>query len=167
MTILEVQTFCYDIGDQYGFDMRPYSIIINKRLKTTLGQVKYERVCGRTSIKAIEFSATHLENATEECVQHTILHELAHAFVFIETGEVHGHDATFKAMCRRLGLENEKSFDIVEYKEGYRPTAKYEIYCTCCGQRVAERHRMCKVVERPETFTASCCGKPLRCEQNW
>lgn len=168
MTINEVRAYCEEVANKFGFDISCYPIIENKRLKTTLGQVRFRKDV--FDIQQIEFSSFLLAETTDNFIKKTALHELAHVFVFLETYEAHGHDAEFKAMCARLGLENEKSFSEVEYKNQIsveRPKSKYSIYCTGCGQLVAERHRKCNVTERPEDFTAKCCSKPLRCIMNW
>ena len=168
MNIGKVREFCHEVAEKHGYSLVGIPIIENGRLKATLGQVKYNTFNNEIiDIKSIEFSRSYLASATDECIKHTILHELAHAFVYFDTGESHGHDAVFKAMSKRLGLENEKSTGSVIYKEKFKLDAKYYIYCTECGQVVAKRHKRCDVVTRPETFTASCCGKPLRCVMNW
>ena len=168
MTINEVRAYCEEVANRFGFDISCYPIIENKRLKTTLGQVRFRK--NVFEIQQIEFASFLLAEATDKCIKETALHELAHVFVFLETYEAHGHDAEFKAMCARLGLENEKSSGKVEYKNQIsveKPRSKYSIYCTGCGKLVAERHRRCPVVDRPEDFTANCCGAPVKCIMNW
>lgn len=168
MTITEVRKYCEEVADRFGFDISDYPIIENKRLKTTLGQVRFRQDV--FEIQQIEFASFLLAEATDRCVKETILHELAHVFVFLETYEQHGHDAEFKAMCARIGLEDARSFGNVEYKNQIaveKPKSKYSIYCTKCGKLVAARHRRCPVVDRPETFTANCCGAPVKCIMNW
>ena len=168
MTITEVRVYCKEVADRFGFDISDYPIIENKRLKTTLGQVRFRQDV--FEIQQIEFASFLLAEATDRCVKETILHELAHVFVFLETYERHGHDAEFKAMCARIGLEDARSFGNVEYKNQIvveKPKSKYSIYCTKCGKLVAARHRRCSVVDRPEDFTANCCGAPVKCIMNW
>ena len=43
MTITEVRTYCEEVADRFGFDISDYPIIENKRLKTTLGQVRFRQ----------------------------------------------------------------------------------------------------------------------------
>jgi predicted SprT family Zn-dependent metalloprotease len=115
----------------------------------------------------MEFSRQFLELGDESAIMDVIRHELAHAFVFMETGRKHGHDYVFKAMCLRIGTR----LDMAESDVGYRVPAeeinKYTIRCSECGKIVGYRQRMCPVVKTPENFQSSCCHADLVVTQNF
>ena len=168
--IKEITQYCKELSAKVNdtFDIPVY---LNGRLTKTLGRAHSETVGnGIWMPTRLEFSKRFLETSTDECVKSVIEHEWAHYYTVKRTGESHGHDAEFKAMCARIGLEDARSFGNVEYKNQIaveKPKSKYSIYCTKCGKLVAARHRRCPVVDRPEDFTANCCGAPVKCIMNW
>lgn len=167
MKIEMVREICHKIAADYGFKI-DFPINDNGRLKTTLGRVSYEAVGDRvTNITRMEFSRQFLELGDESAIMDVIRHELAHAFVFMETGRKHGHDYVFKAMCLRIGTR----LDMAESDVGYRVPAeeinKYTIRCSECGKIVGYRQRMCPVVKTPENFQSSCCHADLVVTQNF
>lgn len=164
MTIYEVRKICYAKAREYGFNLH-CPIIENTRFSRTLGRVTWDEF---GKLDRIEFSSRFLATATEHAIIETILHELAHAFVFLETGEIHGHDAMFKSMCNRLGTLNDgmyaKNFDLNASKDEYY---KYTIYCSKCGKPIGHRQRSCKVTQHPEQFLSTCCNEKIKIEMNW
>ena len=66
-------------------------------------------------------------------VRDTILHEIAHALV----GPGHGHNKTWKAMCRKIGAKPKRCYDTLKVNI---PTARYVGECPAC-KRVYAKHR--------------------------
>ena len=164
MEITRVREICYKTARDHGFNLY-CTVEVNSRLKRTLGRVRWDE---EGELKVIEFSKTFLETETDYVVTQTILHELAHAFVFLETGEIHGHDAMFRAMCHRLGTLNDGMYakvlsDNMDRHEAY----KYTLYCSKCGKPVGHRSRACDVTKYPEHYYSKCCDAPLDVELNW
>ena len=164
MEITKVREICYAKASEYGFNLY-CPIVENTRFRSTLGRVVWNK---SGKLDKIEFSSRFLATATEYEILEIILHELAHAFVFLETGEVHGHDAMFKTMCHRLGTMNDsmyaKFFDADASEDEHY---KYTLYCSKCGKPIGHRHRTCKVTQHPELFLSSCCNSEIIVEMNW
>ena len=164
MKITTVREICYAKAQEFGFILT-CPIMENTRFSTTLGRVTWNE---QGKLEKIEFSAALLKTATERTIMDTILHELAHAFVYLETGEIHGHDAMFRSMCHRLGTLNDgmyaKNFELTVSKEEYY---KYDIYCEKCGKLVGHRSRACKVTKNPEEFLSHCCNAGIKVVQNY
>ena len=72
------------------FKLKDWEVIINKRLRTTLGQCDFSR-------KKIEISQNHIEYDSLTIIILTLLHELAHA----KSGEM-GHGKKFQREYNRL-----------------------------------------------------------------
>ena len=82
-------------------------------------------------------------------VRDTILHEIAHALV----GPGHGHDKTWKTMCRKIGAKPKRCYDESKVNS---PEARYVGECPAC-KKVFTRDR------KPMSTRWSCfCqkGKP-------
>ena len=173
MTINEVRVICLETSRKYGYHLN-CPINENSRLTKTLG-----RCCFRGNdelyLAKIEFSKRFLETATDKTVIDVILHELAHAFAFIEWGwENESHGPLFRKMCARIGaVLNEptpaKAGKALEYKDadGALNHYKYNIFCSCCGKLVGSKSRACATTKTPERFKTGCCGAPLKVVQNW
>ena len=162
-TIQEIREFCNQVAAEHGFTIN-FPIEVNGRLTRTIGRVTSR---GKEVI-LMEFSKRHLEIAREESIKETVLHELAHVFVTLETGEDRGHDAVFKAMCARIGTSNDKTYHnnlktIVPVENQH----KYAIYCKSCGKFVCGRSRACKLTQTPEYYESNCCHSGLKVIQNW
>lgn len=114
----------------------------------TLGWCKYRQ-------KTIEFSKhfVHLDRAEIEDV---ILHEIAHALVYIETGKNHGHDAVWRAKCREIGARPERLAP-PEIKSGAKHN--YVIICSGCGEVIGRRYRLREALLR--RYVSKCCGEKL------
>ncbi len=94
------------------------------RSKLNMGLCKY-------GPRSVELSAHFVEHNPDEAVRDTLLHEIAHALV----GPGHGHDAAWKAMCRRVGARPERlSFEAV------MPLGRWRAVCGGCGA-LHHRHR--------------------------
>ena len=132
MTIELVREICYKLAADYGFTL---NCPIKERHSDmlALGKVGYKEELVRTKHRAgnwydveqktviaeISFSSHFLANADEEDILNVVRHELAHAFVFLETGKRQGHNEKFRAMCLRIGTKLIGSTDdshILKYK---------------------------------------------------
>lgn len=162
MTIEKVNEICNEIAKTNGFYI-DCPIKENGRLTATLGRVCYDEF----GIKSIEFSKKLLQFGTDVQINDTIRHELAHAFSYWETGEVHGHDSFWKYMAEKLGA-NPKSFAEGQvYKEPAEKIHKYTLYCKKCGKLVGYRDRACNITKNPEKYLSKCCEDKITVKQNW
>ncbi|MDX6372063.1 MAG: hypothetical protein QOD98_1051 [Nocardioidaceae bacterium] len=111
-------------------------------------QVSYDNAKRRAGIchfaeQALGLSAPLTAVHSEDDVRDTILHEIAHALV----GPVHGHDATWRAMARRIGCSGERCVSPDS------PTPPAAWLGTCPGGHTLDRHR------RPErVLTCGLCS---------
>lgn len=163
MTIKQVNEICEKIAKENGFIIT-CPIVENGRLTKTLGQVKYEDGFG---IKKIEFSKKFLQFGTEAQIMDTIKHELAHAFVYWTTGELHGHDKIWQDIAKRLGA-NPKAIAEGQFYEGLpEKINKYTIYCKKCGKLIGARDKACNITKYPELYSSKCCKSFIKIQQNW
>ena len=164
MEITKVREICYVKAREHGFNLY-CPVLENGRLTATLGRVCWDE---EGKLEKIEFSKKFLASATEENIMDVILHELAHAFVFLETGEIHGHDATFRAMCARLGTINNGMYAKGQvYEKPREEFYKYTLKCSCCGKAIGHRSRACKITQHPEYYISGCCGAAIKVIQNF
>lgn len=170
MNLEEIKVYICEAFRKGGYDFNDYNIevSINNRLTTTLGRCRCQGIAGIWKPYAIEFSGKLLTVGTKKEIIDVIYHEVAHALVCIETKERHGHDATFRAMCSRIGTTNDGRYtDVQAYKEeALNKVYKYDIYCENCHKFIAHRSRACKVTKNPEHFRCN-CGGALRVLQNY
>lgn len=163
MTIEQIREFCNEVAAKHNFKIN-FPIEVNGRLTATLGRVT--TING--VIVSMEMSRRHLETATDEAIIETVLHELAHAFAIMETGENHGHDAVFKAMCHRIGTGNDKAYhNNLKLKKPKEEIYKYGIYCVKCGKAIGYRSRACKLTKYPQAYLSTCCSASLNVIQNF
>lgn len=136
-------------------------VSVNSRLTTTLGRVK----CLGAAPSAIEFSKIFLEQATYFEIIQVIRHEAAHYIAIVRSGEFHGHDEYFRAVCAEIGCEYDRAVAPLESvikreKKAVKriPTPfKYEVYCPCCGKVVDKKKRMCKMLKEIEWYECPEC----------
>ena len=150
----------------YDFSTCGIDVKINKRLTKTLGRCIGVWHGDLYIPQKIEFSAELLTTSTDKSIIDVIYHECAHALVGLETGEKHGHDAVFKAMCRRIGTDNDGISTKVERTVEDTEIYKYFVYCNQCGQIVSKYRRAGNVVKHPECYHCK-CGGSLRVVQNY
>lgn len=140
---------------------------INGRLTKTLGRVIAEPAAFDSyKPEVIEFSRQLLETSTDESVRQVIMHEFAHWAVLVETGEVHGHDAVFKAMCRKIGCKADRPQTKVERTVGDDKLFKYIVKCKDCDNEM-HYNRAGKVVKHPDWYGCGKCGGQLEVIRNW
>ena len=87
--------------------------------------------------------------ASDEEVTDTILHEIAHALV----GPKHGHDATWKAMAKRIGCSGHVTHDI-DFS-----SARWVLTCTTCGWREPR-------LRRRRGLVCKSCGRAVEFQSN-
>ncbi len=94
------------------------SLHINRRLKRRAGQAwKYKR--------RIEVAGWLLDNAPDEEVIDTLLHEAAHMFS-------RGHSSTWKRWAKKLGANPTRCYP--KTLDQFRSTAPYQITCSKCDK---------------------------------
>lgn len=165
-TIQEIESYMRELAASIDlvFDT---PVKINGRLTRTLGRViAVPAAFDSYEPEKIEFSKQFLETSTDESVRQTILHEFAHWAVLIETGEAHGHDAVFKAMCRKIGCSADRPQTKVERTVSDDKLFKYIVKCDECGNEV-HYNRAGKVVKHPDWYGCGKCGGSLKVIQNW
>lgn len=151
----------------YNFDDYNITVSVSGRMKKTLGWCEVQIKNGVHRPSEIRISNYLLENSTLPVIKDVIYHEAAHALVTIETGENHGHDAVFKAMCARIGTTNDgtvtQAFEVTEPEKYY----KYTTYCANCGKMTGGYSRSCKTIQYPFMYKSKCCGASITVKQNW
>ena len=126
------------------------TVSINARLKTTAGRAKHRE-------QSIELSYyIFLEEANRSEFRNTVLHELAHLLA----GCGNGHNATWKAMHRKLGGSAKRCHTMTA---GTRGVARdYKAICNTCGEIVMITKRkynnMNKVLARGGKYRHKACG---------
>jgi predicted SprT family Zn-dependent metalloprotease len=151
------------VGDEFDIP-----VALNGRLTRTLGRVHSECTNGVWYPVRMEFSKQFLETSTEECVISVIQHEWAHYYVTKSTHESHGHDATFKAVCARIGCENDGTKTRVERTVAESTVYKYQIWCPTCKKYISGLNRMCKSLREIQNYECKVCGNAgLSYVQNW
>lgn len=135
-------------------------IKLNGRLKSTLG-----RVTERISFEdfnyhptLVEFSKDLIENATDKSIHDVIYHEAAHYIITERTGEHHGHDALFKAVCAEIGTNNDHTKYKTEWKNDVDKFAHYNylVYCDNCNTLIGTYVRDCATLRRIRSNTGEC-----------
>jgi len=101
----------------------------------------------REQTKTIALSGYYVQLNDEAHVRDTILHEIAHALA----GVKNGHNARWKAICRRIGATPERLDRIAKV-----PEAPYELYCTVCRSVVGRRHRRIRADVLKRTMCRGC-----------
>ena len=163
----EFHEICEKAGVDAGFNI---PIKLNDRLTHTLGRVRqeYDPFSERYIATFVEFSKQLIETATDQSIRDVILHEAAHVIVTERTGESHGHDALFKAVCAEIGTTNSGTNTEVERTVADSKIYKYSVYCPTCQKNIAGYSRMCKTLRNIDFCTCKDCGNSgLQVITNW
>lgn len=159
MSLSKIKEYCGKAFYKAGYNLDDYDIEIalNGRLTRTLGRCFTVVEFGIARPTKIEFSRQLVETSVDDSIIAVIKHECCHALVALETGERHGHDAVFKAMCARIGCTNDGITTHVERTVANSEVYKYSVFCDNCGF-VAGYNRMCKTLRELEYCTCKKCG---------
>lgn len=175
MTIEQIIERCKRDAAIAGLDFN-IPVTINGRLQKALGKCLYSREVDysqdppRFSIipNKIEISKNLFENCTDKSIIDVVDHEMCHYIATTITHRKQGHNAIFKKYCAMIGTKNDGMYDYtVEYKPNAGPHYKFDLYCSCCGQRVGGRHRRCQIVDHPENYLTRCCNAKVKVVQNF
>lgn len=140
---------------------------INGRLTRTLGRVISDVRDGSLFPSCIEISRQLLETATKESIDEVLIHEFCHWYLAETTHENHGHDATFKALCQKLGGGNGNTSTHVDRVVDNSKIYKYQCFCAGCGKEVAHYSRINATIKNPNSYFTSCCKREFKIIQNW
>jgi predicted SprT family Zn-dependent metalloprotease len=99
----------------------------------------------------IELSAHFCDLNTLEEVRSTILHEIAHALAFLETGHK-GHGQPWKAACGRVGADPTRCYTRDKVK---MPIGKWRASCPHCKTT----HHFHRKPKRLSGWYCKACGK--------
>jgi hypothetical protein len=121
-----------------------WTLVLDKRPRRRLGQCRYTQ-------RQVGLTLTYVQLNEWAQVEQTVLHECAHALV----GPGHGHDATWRAQARAIGVKRPAS----SQREVKMPAGNIVIVCAKCGPvgscvRMPSRPagRVHKVCRYPVTF---------------
>ena len=152
MNLQEAQQLALDLMKQHGVIDDGWRFRWSNG-KRQLGCAQIRRVRNRRTgkteeVKTIKLSRYLVALNNEDEVRDTILHEIAHAIA----GLRNGHNAKWKAVCRRIGAKPQRlageEVNVVKHR--------YEIVCECCGHVVGKRHRRISVERLKNTYCRSC-----------
>ena len=143
-------------------------VIINSRIVRTLGRVYMDWVGGKYVPTKMEISKTLLETGTDNDILSVIQHEWVHYYVTKDTGEDHGHDRLFKAVCARIGCDNDCAKANLESASERKAAYKYTLYCNTCKENISGYTRMCPTLRNLSACRCKKCGTyNLSYFQNW
>lgn len=154
----------YSILENQGVDIRP-PVKINNRLTKTLARVCYQPG-PYLNIDKVEISQQFLDTGTDESIRQVLLHECCHILVVIKTGEIHHHDAVFKAMCHKVGCEFNQPQNKIERTVSDDQLYKYIVKCKDCNNQIYY-NRAGNIVKHPDWYGCGECGGELYVQQNW
>lgn len=166
-TTEKIRELCVDFCNKCGVKFNS-PVVINGRLTRTLGRCFYNCNGDVWNPSKIEISRRLLETAADESIIDVIAHECAHYVTCAITHEDHGHDATFRSYCEKIGTFNNMAVNnniqsIVPNENIY----KYTLYCAKCGKFLGGKHRACNITKYPKSYHSNCCGADIKIIQNW
>lgn len=164
-TVEEIKSYMQELAASVGLEFYT-PVKINGRLTKTLGRVIAIPYFNHYGPECVEFSKQFLETSTDESIKQVIQHEFCHWAVLVETGKVHHHDATFKAMCRKIGCSADQPVTKVERTVSDDKLFKYIVRCKDCGNEL-HYNRAGKVVKHPDWYGCGKCSGDLEVVQNW
>lgn len=165
-TVQEIKNYMRELAESINL-VYDTPVKINGRLTTTLGRVIAEPAAFDSyKPEVVEFSRQFLETSTDDSIREVIKHEFCHWAVLVETGEVHHHDAAFKAMCRKVGCNFNRPQGKVKRTVSNDKLFKYIVKCEDCDNEI-HYNRAGKVVKYTNQYGCGKCGGKLYVQQNW
>lgn len=117
-----------------GIDTSGVEIVFSKRAVKRHGSCKFRRGTNGTWIPEKIMIADFLRQGDQALLRDTVLHEYAHAAASIITGENCGHNAVWKAVCKRIGCSGRVyAENTAASRERVQDAAKYAVTCVGCG----------------------------------
>ncbi len=155
MTLTEAHQLALSLMEQHGLRKAGWRFRWGNG-KRQLGSAGVKRrvdpVTGRTiEVRTITLSRHLVRLNSDDEVRDTILHEIAHAIAGLE----HGHDAVWKAVCRRIGARPKRVADEMVQVVA----ARFEVVCGTCRQVLAQRHRRMRVDVLERSYCRHCGPK--------
>lgn len=116
-----------------GIDTSGIAVAVSKRAVYQCGCCRFVKT--PQGIKPVKILISDFVIEDDALFYDTIRHEYAHAATAIQTGQKHGHDSVWKAMCLLVGAtpkSNVKENAILRERAASR--VKYRIRCQTCGR---------------------------------
>ncbi len=118
------------------------------RGKQRLGTAEVRRYRDGRVVKTLRFSEHMVRLNSIEEVRDIVLHEIAHALAGLDQG----HNARWKAVCKRIGAKPQRFAGA----EVQTPAPRYTLHCDHCQQHLGERHRRIAPDRLAQAYCASC-----------
>jgi len=103
--------------------------------------------CCNYQTRVISLADAYARSATDEEIDDTLLHEIAHALV----GKAHGHDQVWQAQAVALGCSGQRCYDVQ-----FTPPRYIMTYTNACWVTTAERRQrgaVCRTCHGPVRYT--------------
>lgn len=133
MELVEIEKHAKALMTAHGVGSLEFAFDNGKR---RLGATHTLRIGNTVLAKKITLSKHYAVLLPKEEIHDVILHEIAHALT-----PGHGHDAVWKAACRKVGAKPSRCA-----VPSARPAAPIEGRCPKCDVKVSEHHRMPRAV---------------------
>ena len=158
-TIEDIQKMCNDLAIEHGFDPIEIPIVRNNRFSTCLGRVDAKRdYNGECFPVTIQFAGYLLDGGTDADIEDVVKHEMAHYFVFMETGENHQHDKVWQDWANKLGCNPKRINDKISNQclKQRHQGVRYRLVCPKCGRTFQSYKTHCKTVIKAENGAYVC-----------
>lgn len=146
-TLEDVKYVLSEISLKAGVSIEGISISISKRMTRCKGLCEYIIENGKYKTISFRFSDKFLDGRYPTAVvKQVIIHEYAHHYANTIYKKSQHHNATFKKVCRKLGIsdstyfENEVDFNELSLNCSDSSTSlkenkfNYKLTCSCCGR---------------------------------